>query len=1129
MDRSKTPRRSVSPMLVALVAVVGALVSWIQGCGLNTEGPAGGGGNGSGGHPATCDHDDAQCDDGNPCTVDTCTDDGLCTYKSLDDVLSPHQVAGDCKTNRCNKGKEESDEDPTDIKDDGEDCTDDACSDGKPVHTPHGDGEACKKAGMSGACKSGVCTVECSETKACPDPGPCASVACDLQTGTCVTTNVGDGTPTPGVTQTVGDCKQNICLNGKAVDQPDKSDIPHTDTDCDDELCDDQGNPSNPAHPKDSFCSTDGGRVCNGIAGAAKCVECTDTTVQGCPGLDGGNAPDDDCHQRTCNSSGQCQLLLASAGTATSTAPNLQTPGDCHQIQCDGAGHVVKVVADTDVPNDGNDCTNDLCNNGVASHSNESMGSPCGVSLACNASGQCNGCTLNTQCTAPNTCGGGGTPTVCGCTPTTCAAQGKTCGSINDGCFNPVLNCNNGAKNGTETDTDCGGDPNSCATRCGNGKTCSAGTDCASGNCVDGVCCDTACNGTCVACTAAKKGSGANGTCGAIKVGTDPDNECNPDAQSSCGLNGSCNGAGACQKYVSGTSCQAAFCTGTVLSKTDTCDGNGTCVDNKTQECAPYVCVATGCPTNCNTNGDADCSAGNFCDTSQNPKVCVSKKANGGTCNSSGQCQTGNCVDGFCCDTNCNGNCDVCSMALGATANGTCTTAAGYAGNPTCAPYLCQAGNASCPSSCTTDSQCTGGDYCDSTGHCVPQKANGQSCNLTADCKVAGCHECVNNNCVDGFCCNTACGGACDACASALGATTNGTCTIVTGSSGNPSCGAYLCQAGNAACPTTCSTDAQCAAGDYCDNTSHCVPQKAQGGTCNTTSDCKVAGCHECSTGNCVDGFCCDTACSGSCDACSVAAGAATNGTCSNVAAGTPGNPSCSGYLCGGTSAMCPTSCTADAQCASGDYCDNTGQCKPQKALGGSCNVGAGGDCQGPGCRECVSGNCVDGVCCMDACSAGTCMACSAAKKGAGMDGVCGFIKVGTDPDSECDDAGMASCGTNGSCDGAGACQLYSSATQCAAASCMGDSVVAARNCNGTGTCAAAGAATSCGKYTCNAGAGACYTSCPSDDMAGDGSCAAGEHCDGAHCVDPLIVMIACNRDRQCAMGLTCKSGLCAP
>jgi hypothetical protein len=59
-----------------------------------------------------------------------------------------------------------------------------------------------------------------------------------------------------------------------------------------------------------------------------------------------------------------------------------------------------------------------------------------------------------------------------------------------------------------------------------NGLACSINAECTSGNCVDGVCCNSPCAGLCQACTTAKKGSGANGTCGAVAPGTDPDNEC---------------------------------------------------------------------------------------------------------------------------------------------------------------------------------------------------------------------------------------------------------------------------------------------------------------------------------------------------------------------------------------------------------------------------------------------------------------------------------------------------------------------------------------------------------------------------------------------------------------------------
>jgi hypothetical protein len=55
----------------------------------------------------------------------------------------------------------------------------------------------------------------------------------------------------------------------------------------------------------------------------------------------------------------------------------------------------------------------------------------------------------------------------------------------------------------------------------------------------------------------------------------------------------------------------------------------------------------------------------------------VSYLATGATCNFNAECQTGFCVDGFCCDTVCGEDdpedCQACSVAAGAVANGTCT------------------------------------------------------------------------------------------------------------------------------------------------------------------------------------------------------------------------------------------------------------------------------------------------------------------------------------------------------------------------------------------------------------------------------------------------------------------------
>lgn len=53
----------------------------------------------------------------------------------------------------------------------------------------------------------------------------------------------------------------------------------------------------------------------------------------------------------------------------------------------------------------------------------------CGTALDC-----------GDPCTAPETCGGGGTPYTCGCTPKTCAGAGANCGALDDGC-GTVLDC----------------------------------------------------------------------------------------------------------------------------------------------------------------------------------------------------------------------------------------------------------------------------------------------------------------------------------------------------------------------------------------------------------------------------------------------------------------------------------------------------------------------------------------------------------------------------------------------------------------------------------------------------------------------------------------------------------------
>jgi hypothetical protein len=110
--------------------------------------------------------------------------------------------------------------------------------------------------------------------------------------------------------------------------------------------------------------------------------------------------------------------------------------------------------------------------------------------------------------------------------------------------------------------------------------------------------------GLCEACNL----DGTKGFCTFAAAETDPANECPDDGVSSCGLNGYCDGAGACKLYVSGTPCAEQACLAGVQTSERTCDGSGTCSEGTTTACSPYSCDASEmqCETSC--SGPDDCA-----------------------------------------------------------------------------------------------------------------------------------------------------------------------------------------------------------------------------------------------------------------------------------------------------------------------------------------------------------------------------------------------------------------------------------------------------------------------------------------------------------------------------------------
>ena len=332
----------------------------------------------------------SDCDDGNLCTIDSCGPDGACIHQAAPDGLAPTQNPGDCQVVSCTAGAAQSAADDQDVPDDGDPCTADSCLDGQPhFDAQAANGGPCDLDGGQGMCVDGgcvpaVCTLE-NEATLCVDANPCTDNYCNLDTGQCETAPVSDG---PAPEQTAGDCQLVMCASGALQPMIDNGDVPVDGNQCTEDVCT-AGVPSNPVVTAGAPCDQAGGRVCDG---AGACVECSGPT-------DCISEPDNnECRSRSC---GAHVCGMDYVGTGQPLA--IQYPGDCLRRECDGAGNVIEVEDDADVPVDGNACTFDECNSGVPSNPAKPPGTSCGPSQVCNASGQC-GCNNAAQCGASTQC-----------------------------------------------------------------------------------------------------------------------------------------------------------------------------------------------------------------------------------------------------------------------------------------------------------------------------------------------------------------------------------------------------------------------------------------------------------------------------------------------------------------------------------------------------------------------------------------------------------------------------------------------------------------------------------------------------------------------------------------------------
>jgi len=277
------------------------------------------------------------------------------------------------------------------------------------------------------------------------------------------------------------------------------------------------------------------GDGCGGIVDCGTCKAPQSCGGGGSPSVCGGN---NGCTPKTCAQAGatcgpigdgcggivDCGTCAANQSCGAAGKPSvcvatsadgggICTPKTCAQLgatcgqQGDGCGNVLDCGTCTAPKTCGGGGTPNACggNSGCVPKTCAQAGATCGaVADGCGNVIQCG------TCTAPQACGAGGTPNVCGnassCTPRTCAQQNANCGPVADGCGN-VINC------GTCTlPYACGG--GGTPSQCGNSNIADGGADagCTSGLCLQQQNCGTqpvtTVSGTVVAPTDSTKGFG---------------------------------------------------------------------------------------------------------------------------------------------------------------------------------------------------------------------------------------------------------------------------------------------------------------------------------------------------------------------------------------------------------------------------------------------------------------------------------------------------------------------------------------------------------------------------------------------------------------------------------------------
>ena len=289
--------------------------------------------------------------------------------------------------------------------------------------------------------------------------------------------------------------------------------------------------------------------------------------------------------------------------------------------------------------------------------------------------------------------------------------------------------CSDHVKNAAESDVDCGGggDQRSPCERCVAGQACGDGTDCESSVCAGGVCQAATC---------------ADG----IKNGTETYTDCGGSC-TACSDGGICRAPMDCASgFCDGTVCRPATCSDLVRNGTETAvdcggvDGCAACGDGVTcavdRDCASEICQGGACGPRASVchNGVKDSPWETDVDCGGPCLPCDS-----GACNSNADCTTRRCVSGACRPASCDDG-----VLDGSETDLDC--------GGVCGP--CRAGQ-----HCSNSVDCLGSSC--SSGVCAPtcHDFDKSGSETDVDCGGYSCQPCqdqeacaVPNDCLSGVC-----------------------------------------------------------------------------------------------------------------------------------------------------------------------------------------------------------------------------------------------------------------------------------------------------------------------------------------------------------------------------------------